>query len=83
MKTPIAKASAVRSGGSSSASKRRKVAQTLKQFEFKSTSDESRPNLSLYSSLLFETIQGFRFIVVGVEYGQQLGYDQQVLDLFG
>jgi len=32
---------------------------------------------------LFETIQGFGFIVVGVEYGQQLGYHQQVLDLFG
>ena len=87
MKTPIEKASAVRSGGSSMASRRRNVARNIKSFEFRVQSfelEQTNPKLETRNSeLLFEAIQSLSFVVVGVEHGQEFGDYKEILDLIG
>src|ERR1043165_2791028 len=86
MKTPIEKASAVRSGGSSIASRRRTVARNIDQFQvpgskFQVKGCVSTWNLELGSWNLFIASERVRFVVVNVEDGQELGDAQEVLQL--
>src|SRR4029078_11750192 len=83
MKTPIEKASAVRSGGSSIASRRRKAARNMWFQVFDSScrvntvpgskSETRKPNL-------FKTLQGFCFVVVGVKHREQFRNHEEILN---
>ena len=80
MKTPIEKASAVRSGGSSIASRRRNVERNI------SRTGTPACWICLYHSTganrreLIEALQCFGFVFVDVEDGKQLGDYQQILN---
>src|ERR1043166_5318994 len=75
MKTPIEKASAVRSGGSSIASRRRNVLRNIRSAFIRE--DPWRP------PYLPKTLQRFCLVFVSVEDGQQFGNHQQVLNSIG
>src|SRR5215204_3549094 len=86
MKTPIEKASAVRSGGSSIASRRRKAARNI-WFQVSNRGFEQcgfpnpKPN-SKSETVLLKTLQGFCFILKSIEDRKQLCNNQEVLDFF-
>src|SRR6185369_8317642 len=88
IKTPIEKASAVRSGGSSIASRRRNAARNITlcnlcvlcvsvvvvTFHHRDTEDTEVAQ----RRKLLKTLQSFRFVIVRIENGQQLRNHQQV-----
>src|SRR5215207_4649617 len=89
MKTPIEKASAVRSGGSSIASRRRNAARNIGYCRMPIADcqflNAHEPELAIgnwrSAMKLLEALQCFCFVVIGIEDGKQLCNYQQILNL--
>src|ERR1043165_5428083 len=80
MKTPIEKASAVRSGGSSIASRRRNAARNINYL----AADRRRfAQICVYlrpKPALLKTLQRFRFVIIRIEHGEQFRDHTQILN---